>query len=144
MSCPVNIVKVWVWLAFAMLLLAVFPASAQSTGPRLAFVEDKHEFGEIPVDTILRDTAIYVDVLYTNIGDEPLTISRINACCGSQVVSRPQEPLYPGDTATIKLNLNLKPRTQTFLRAITVYSNSSRRPAQVFQITGTVTYGHKP
>ncbi len=145
MNYHINVTIARGWLAAIALMLLILPVAAQpTTGPRLTFVKDKHEFGDIPVDTITRDTAIYLDVLFTNTGDEPLTINSVNACCGTELINRPQEPINPGDTATIQLSLTLRPRIRTFLRAITVYSNSSDRPAIVFPITGTVTYGHKP
>ncbi|MFO8053701.1 MAG: DUF1573 domain-containing protein [Bacteroidales bacterium] len=107
-------------------------------GPIFSFEKEKHDYGEIPFDSMPDDYKYDLDIKYINTGDSALVLDKINVCCGSLLNHYTEEPVMPGDTGTINITLRLHPRTEKFLRAITVYSNSSDRPAKVFHIVGEV------
>lgn len=57
------------------------------------------DLGNVPENTVKS-----VNFEFTNIGHEPVTITRINTFCGCTVADYPKTPTLPGKTATIKVS----------------------------------------
>jgi len=61
--------------------------------------------------------------VFTNTGDEPLVITRVNSSCGCTVPKKPEEPIMPGEKGEIQVKYNM--RLGKINRAITVESNAT-------------------
>ena len=61
--------------------------------------------------------------VFTNTGDEPLVITRVNSSCGCTVPKKPEEPIMPGQKGEIQVKYNM--RLGKINRAITVESNAT-------------------
>jgi len=60
---------------------------------------------------------------FTNIGDAPLIIKRVQATCGCTVPKTPEKPIMPGEKGQIEVSYDTK-RLGGFSKALTVYSNA--------------------
>lgn len=101
--------------------------------PAIEFEETSHSFGEITEGT----QAVH-EFSFTNTGNQPLVISRVQASCGCTTPFWTQEPVMPGEKGIIKASYNSQGRPGQFRKSITVMSNAGNANAVVF-IQGTVT-----
>lgn len=60
---------------------------------------------------------------FTNIGDAPLIIKRVQSTCGCAVPKKPEKPIMPNETGTITVSYDTH-RIGGFSKAITVFSNA--------------------
>ena len=107
-------------------------ASAQSEGTTIAFDKYKHDFGTI------RESAGKVSTVFTftNLGDSPLVITKVEASCGCTTPEWTREPVAPGRQGYIKATYDPTNRIYFFERSLTVYSNGN--PSKiVLSIQGT-------
>ncbi len=77
--------------------------------------------------------------VFTNIGNEPLIITKVQSTCGCTIPKKPEEPILPGKKGEIKVSYNTK-RTGGFSKSISIYSNA-KTPRKVVKIKGFVTNG---
>lgn len=110
-------------------------ASSGSEGPVLAFDEDGINYGTVYVDEMPETKH---DIVFTNTGNQPLVLSNVRACCGTRVTGWPRDPVMPGEKGTISIEFRLAQRPQNISRTVTVTSNNTGSPTQIFRITGTV------
>jgi len=74
---------------------------------------------------------------FKNSGTKPLIISSAMASCGCTVPEKPEEPIKPGETGSIKVVFNSTGRVGPAHKTITVVSNAY--PSfPVLQLTGEV------
>ena len=78
--------------------------------------------------------------VFTNIGDAPLIIERIQSSCGCTVPEKPKDPIMPGKKGKIKVSYDTK-RLGGFSKAITIFSNAKSSPRKVIRIKGNVSSG---
>lgn len=60
---------------------------------------------------------------FTNVGDAPLIIKRVQATCGCTVPKTDGKPIMPGQKGKIEVSYDTK-RPGRFAKAINVYSNA--------------------
>lgn len=60
---------------------------------------------------------------FTNIGDEPLIITKVKSSCGCTIPKKPEQPIMPGKKGKIEVSYDTK-RTGGFYKAITIFSNA--------------------
>jgi len=113
----------------------VNPASTALTelGTSIAFDSYKHDFG------IIRESDGKVSAIFTftNLGDSPLIITRVEASCGCTTPEWTQEPVASGGQGYIKATYDPTNRIYFFERSLTVYSNGN--PSKILlSIQGTV------
>ena len=101
-----------------LLFLAAFTVtvSAQNAVAKMEFKSDEIEF--------------------TNTGNAPLVITKINSSCGCTVPEWPKEPIAPGKTGKIQVKYDTT-RVGPIRKTITVLSNSDT-PTKVLKIKGTI------
>ena len=114
--------------------LAAFGQDAPN-GPALTFDKPNHDYGVIFVDDM---PEFKLNVEFTNTGNQPLVLSAARACCGTQVLKWPREPINPGEKGTVELQFRLAPRAQRISRTLTLTSNSATNPTAIFRILGEV------
>ena len=74
--------------------------------------------------------------MFTNIGDAPLIIARIQSSCGCTVPKKPEKPVMPGEKGEIKVSYDTK-RVGGFSKSITIFSNA-KNPRKIIKIKGII------
>lgn len=74
--------------------------------------------------------------VFTNIGEEPVTISKVKSSCGCTVATQPRKPILPGETAKIGIKYDTK-RLGRFSKSIRVSSNAENNLVSL-RISGNV------
>jgi len=107
---------------FSLLLLAIVSCSILwAQKPVIAFEVSSHDFGKINEED---GKATYV-FNFTNKGNAPMVVSRVQASCGCTTPSWTKEPIEPGKKGSITVTYNPLGRPGAFTKTITVYSNAS-------------------
>ena len=104
----------------------------ETTDPIFKFVEETHDFGEIP-----EDGSVTSEFTFQNIGVTPMIIEAAKASCGCTTPEWPKEPIAPNEFGTIKVSYNTKGRPGAFNKAITITSNAVTPTKRIF-IKGNV------
>jgi len=87
--------------------------------PKISFEKTVHDYGEIDYNS---DGTYHFN--FTNNGNAPLIIKKVNASCGCTTPSYPKgKPIASQDTARIKVKYNTR-ITGRFHKSITVYTNT--------------------
>jgi len=73
---------------------------------------------------------------FTNTGDAPLIISKVNSSCGCTVPKKPDGPVMPGETGEIQVKYDTK-RVMPIRKTVTVLSNAET-PTVALKIKGNV------
>jgi|TARA_B100001971_G_C18106632_1_gene491870 hypothetical protein len=118
------------------LVFSVVIADAQDeakvNGPEIFFKKTTHDYGTID----LNGDGTY-NFEFTNIGNEPLILSKPRSSCGCTVPSWPKEPILPGETNKIKVTYNTH-KSGAFNKTVTVFSNSKKKSTTLLRIKGKV------
>ncbi|MDX1773830.1 DUF1573 domain-containing protein [Oceanihabitans sediminis] len=98
----------------------------------------KIEFKETTVDygTIEKGADGVRTFVFTNTGDAPLIISKVNSSCGCTVPKKPEGPIMPGETGEIQVKYDTN-RVMPIRKTITVLSNAET-PTVALKIKGEV------
>lgn len=89
--------------------------------PVIVFESNNHDFGKINEED---GKATFV-FNFTNKGNAPMVISRVQASCGCTTPTYTKEPIEPGKKGNITVTYNPLGRPGAFTKTISVYSNSS-------------------
>lgn len=117
------------FIFFALLPLTIF-----AKGPQIKFLENTHEFGNVP-EKGGKVTAVF---RFVNTGDAPLMILSATASCGCTNPSFEDAPVEPGDTARLSVTYNPDGRPGEFSKTIVVRSNSEKNSSTRLKIKGCV------
>jgi hypothetical protein len=119
-------------------LIAVLFISIVSFGSFAQEKIAKIEFKETTIDygTIEKGADGVRTFEFTNTGDAPLIISKVNSSCGCTVPKKPDGPIMPGDTGEIQVKYDTK-RVMPIRKTITVLSNAET-PTVALKIKGNV------
>lgn len=74
---------------------------------------------------------------FTNTGDAPLIIKRVQSSCGCAIPKKPEKPIMPNEVGSITVSYDTN-RVGGFSKAITVYSNA-KSERKMLKIKGYVT-----
>ena len=77
--------------------------------------------------------------VFTNIGDQPLIISKIHSTCGCTVPKKPEKPIMPGKKGEIEVSYDTK-RPGGFSKSISIISNAKNK-RKIVKIKGIVYNG---
>lgn len=117
-----------------LLSLAILAGLLTAQQPVLTFDKTTHDFGKIKEENGLAT----VTFSFTNKGDAPLVINRVQAACGCTTPTWTKEPILPGKKGTVTAAYNPQNRPGSFIKTITVFSNAGSN-ATVLTIKGDVT-----
>ena len=115
--------------------LAFSQNSLMASGPAIKFTLERIDLGTIFSDEV---PEFRQNIEFTNTGNAPLILTSVRACCGTQVLSWPQEPVNPGQKGVIQINFRLSPRPQRVSRTVTVTSNDPNQPTTIYRIVGQI------
>lgn len=99
----------------------------------ISFEETTHDFGTVSE----ANGDITHEFVFTNTGDKPLVIQRVNASCGCTTPGWTKEPVQPGAKGFVKATYGTKGRVYPFDKTLTVLSNATQ-PSVVLHIKGNV------
>jgi hypothetical protein len=105
-------------------------AKAQDTAAEFKFETEMHDFGKIP----LHQTAVFV-FNFTNVGDIPLVITKVESTCGCAVAAYTQSPIKKGEKGFVKVSMTPTGAALPFNKAITLTSNA-RTTTKVLYVKG--------
>ncbi len=118
-----------------LLVALVFGAGVYAqNGPQIEFKTETIDYG-----TVKRGEDNGVRFFeFTNTGDAPLIISKVNSSCGCTVPSYPKDPIMPGKTGQIEVKYNMNPGPIN--KTVTVETNAvNKQNGRVpLRIKGTV------
>jgi len=100
--------------------------------PEISFEKTVHDYG-----SIVQGSDGTCEFKFTNIGKEPLILSRPQSSCGCTVPTWPQEPILPGKSEVIKVTYNTN-NVGGINKTVTINSNA-KTARVVLQIKGAVT-----
>ncbi|HSV75904.1 MAG TPA: DUF1573 domain-containing protein [Bacteroidales bacterium] len=124
------------FVAISLLVVGMlWSVSVRANGPALNFTQDRIDFGTVYTDKM---PEFKYSIEFTNAGNAPLILNAVRACCGTRVVSWPQEPVLPGQKGIIEIEFRLAPRAQRVSRTVTVTSNDTANPTAILRIMGQV------
>lgn len=87
----------------------------------ITFETRTYEFGKIAEED---GNATYV-FKFSNTGNAPLVVNRVQASCGCTTPTWTKEPIEPGKSGSVTVTYNPVGRPGMFTKTITVYSNAS-------------------
>ncbi len=117
-------------LMIALVLGVGVGVNAQTKPAEFKFEAETHDFGKIP----LNKAAVYI-FNFTNTGDLPLIISKIETTCGCTVGEYTKTPVKKGEKGFVKVTMTPAGVALPFNKAITVSSNA-RTTTKVLYIKG--------
>ncbi len=120
-------------LGLGLLLAFTITVDAQTPmGPAIELDKDVHDYGDI--ENGGDGTCVFT---ITNVGSEPLIVSRCKGSCGCTVPQCEKAPIAPGATSEVKVKYDTK-RTGPINKSVTITSNAVNEPLKVIRIKGTV------
>jgi hypothetical protein len=116
---------------FSLVFGIVVMANAQSKPADFKFEKETHDFGMLS-----GNKPVSFDFKFTNVGDEPLIISKVEASCGCTVPEYTSVPVKKGATGVIKVTFT-PTNSLAFNKFITITSNA-KTPSKVIYIKGNI------
>lgn len=108
-----------------------FTTSAQEKKAKIEFKTETIDYGTI--DKGADGKRVFE---FTNVGEAPLKITKVNSSCGCTVPKWPKEAVLPGESGEIEVIYNTR-RVMPIRKTITVVSNAER-PYVALKIKGNV------
>ncbi|WP_442590722.1 DUF1573 domain-containing protein [Pedobacter sp. AW31-3R] len=111
-------------------VLGISVAAVAQNPAEFKFTEETHNFGKIPLTK-----PVTVEFKFTNIGDQPLIITKVETTCGCTVPTYTKTPLKKGETGAINVTYTPAGSPLPFSKSITITSNA-KTPTKVLYIKG--------
>ncbi|WP_316768037.1 DUF1573 domain-containing protein [Pedobacter frigiditerrae] len=123
-------------LLFTMILGFGVAANAQTKPAEFKFDTEVHNFGDIALGKPVSFT-----FNFTNTGEAPLIISKVETTCGCTVSEYTQTPVKSGEKGFVKVTLTPSGPALPFNKGITLTSNA-RTATKVLVIKGKYVEGN--
>ncbi len=101
--------------------------------PQATWLERHHDFGVIRE----KDGKAHCQLRVKNTGTEPLLIVKVQVGCGCTGINYPEQPIMPGDTATVSLSYNPSGRPGQFTKQAIIFTNTDTKRT-ILEISGNV------
>jgi hypothetical protein len=124
----INIKKLLI--LFTLILGVSVATNAQTKPAEFKFDKELHDFGKIPLNK-----AATVEFKFTNVGDQPLILTKVETTCGCTVPEYTQTPVKKGESGVIKVTYNPTGAAMPFSKSITITSNA-KTTTKVLYIKG--------
>lgn len=106
-------------IAIAFIFGVTLVTKAQTKPAEFKFEKETHDFGKVVLGK-----PVSFDFKFTNIGDEPLIITKAEPTCGCTVPKFTTVPIKKGETGVISITYNPSGMAMPFNKAITITSNA--------------------
>lgn len=106
------------------------PQEQAKAGPAITFEASEHNFGDIKQGDVVEHT-----FTFTNTGNQPLIIERVDVTCGCTSPSWTKDPVMPGKTGTVTAKFNSSGKLGQQKKPITIHSNAADGIARVYIVT---------
>jgi len=110
---------------------ASFNAFKADGNAEFKFEKETYDFGKIP-----QGTPVTHEFVFTNVGTEPLIITKVESSCGCTVPKYTNAPVKPGEKGTITVTFNAA-QAAPFSKSVTIRSNA-KTPLKSLYIKGEV------
>lgn len=118
-------------LILALILGTGVIVNAQTAKPaEFKFDTETHDFGKVTLNKAVTHT-----FNFTNVGDAPLIISKIETTCGCTVGEYTQTPVKKGEKGFVKVTLTPAGAPLPFVKTVTLTSNA-RTTTKVLYVKG--------
>lgn len=107
----------------------VIPEQTKSEAPKIQFNSSQHNFGKVKEGQVYQHT-----FTFSNNGSQLLNIKDVKSSCGCAVASISQKELKPGESATLKVELDTAKRKGRMSRTLTVISNDPENPNTILTL----------
>ena len=111
---------------FLLLATALFGGAAIAQ-PTIKFLEETHDFGEV-----IEGKLASHEFVVSNMGNQPLILSNVQASCGCTSPVWSKEPIMPGKSGIVKAMYNSVGRPGQFNKSLTITSNAANGTKTVF------------
>lgn len=111
----------------------VVPENIKSEGPKAQFNHLQHNFGKVKEGGVYEHT-----FTFSNSGSRLLQIKDVKSSCGCAVASISQKELKPGESATLKVELDTSKRKGRMSRTLTVITNDPNEPNKILTLYAEV------
>jgi rhodanese-related sulfurtransferase len=108
-------------------------AAGPVAGQEIQFESRVHDFGSLETGNLLK-----YDFVFTNAGDDLLTVSNVQASCGCTTVGPWTKQVEPGKTGLIPIQLNSSRIGGSIDVSIRVTSNDRQQPSVELRLHGKV------
>ncbi len=105
---------------------------AEKPAPKIKFEAVEFDFGEVG-----SETSSTGEFKFTNIGDAPLKITKVERCCGT-IVKLSKNEFEPGESGVLTVQYNAPPRPGLMRRKLYVNSNDKDSPRLMLNIKAKI------
>lgn len=120
----------------ALAFLLVLTSASASAQAALTFVTERHDFG-----TLAEGPSATHTFVFTNTGNQPLTLDAVEPACGCTAPSFSRGPVAPGEQGTIVVAYDSQNRPGPFDKTIAVTANAAQPQQVVLRVVGEVVPG---
>jgi hypothetical protein len=110
-------------------------AQGNNNGPVITFDKDVHNYGTLTTEKIPSGEITFK--VY-NRGEQPLILTNVRACCGTQVKDYTKGPIAPRDSGSVVVEFRILQRPHRISRTVTIQSNATNRQTAVLRIMGEI------
>lgn len=112
---------------WSLILLALLnSATVFGQYAEFSFSDRVHKFPHTQEGEVLEH-----DFPFVNKGDQPLIISNYKVSCSCTKVTYPDQPIMPGDTASVHVRFDTEGKTGWQYRPIQLFANTKKNPTEI-------------
>ncbi|PKL82702.1 MAG: hypothetical protein CVV24_08745 [Ignavibacteriae bacterium HGW-Ignavibacteriae-3] len=112
-------------LTFTGVIVDKNAASKEGKSPKLKLSKSSHDFGNVEEGKV-----VDVKVGFKNEGKSVLVISDVKTSCGCAAALLSSKSLQPGESGSLRIELDTANYEGKLTRSVTLYSNDSQQPNQ--------------
>ena len=133
-----NVLHLLIPLSIAVCLLCACKPQSHNKGQKTGKTQIEFKNSKVDMGVLTSDSAKAIGELkFSNVGDEPLVIHKVEAGCSCTSVDYSQKPIKPGGSGVIHIELDVSGIRGNFSKEIVVYCNAGDFPYQL-TICGSV------
>ncbi|MFA7228369.1 MAG: DUF1573 domain-containing protein [Melioribacteraceae bacterium] len=116
-------------LGFTCVIVDKNAAAKNGKSPKLKLLKSSYDFGNVEEGRV-----VDVKIGFKNEGESVLVVSDVKTSCGCTAVLLSSKSLNPGESGSIRIELDTANREGKLTRTVTFYSNDSQKPNQTITL----------
>lgn len=120
-------------LSFDAVVVRKLTTQNDSQSPKLVINKTEYNFGDVEEGKVVE-----TNIEFKNVGVGVLEIKDVKTSCGCTAVLLSSKKLQPGETGTIKIQLDTSNRDGQLTRTVTIYSNDPNQSTQVITLLANI------